>query len=279
MIGEIMATGDHAARPAAKSADVHERVQSQFGAAAQAYTTSAGHGDPLMLARVVELARPRPGDHALDIATGAGHTAIAIAPHVASVVAYDLTPQMLKETARNAAARGLHNLTTYQGAAESLPFADASFDIVTVRQAPHHFADVRRAVAEMARVVRPGGRVIVVDSTSPESDELDRQYNHIEKLRDPSHVRNYRPSEWRAMIAEAGLTIHQVALDYYTENGRPMDFAAWTRRMKTPPDAVAELERLFRGASPELVAALRIEIAGETIGFCVPQITIVAARD
>jgi len=279
MIGEIMATGDHAARPAAKSADVHERVQSQFGAAAQAYTTSAGHGDPLMLARVVEFARPQPGDYALDIATGAGHTAIAMAPHVASVVAYDLTPQMLKETARNAAARGLHNLTTCQGAAESLPFADASFDIVTVRQAPHHFADIRRAVTEMARVVRPGGRVIVVDSMSPESDELDRQYNHIEKLRDPSHVRNYRPSEWRAMITEAGLTIHQVVLDYYTENGRPMDFAAWTTRMKTPPDAVAELERLFRGASPELVAALRIEIAGEAIGFCVPQITIVAARD
>jgi ubiquinone/menaquinone biosynthesis C-methylase UbiE len=279
MIGAIMTASDDAPRPAAKPAEVHERVQSQFGAAAQAYTTSAGHSDPLMLARVVELARPRPADHALDIATGAGHTAIAMAPHVASVVAYDLTPQMLEETARNAAARGLRNVTTRQGAAENLPFADASFDIVTVRQAPHHFADIRRAVAEMARVTRPGGRVMVVDSTSPENDELDRQYNQIEKLRDPSHVRNYRPSEWRAMIAGAGLTIHDLVLDYYTENGRPMDFAAWTRRMKTPPDAVAELERLFRGASPELIAALRIEISGATIGFCVPQITIVANHD
>jgi ubiquinone/menaquinone biosynthesis C-methylase UbiE len=275
MIGSVMAPNDDSANPAD---DAHQKVRAQFGAAAHAYTTSAGHGDPAMLARVVELARPGPSELALDIATGAGHTALAIAPHVARVVAYDLTPQMLQETERNARARGLRNVETRQGAAEALPFADASFDIVTVRQAPHHFADIRSAVREMARVVKPGGRVVVVDSTSPEDDELDRQYNHIEKLRDPSHVRNYRASEWRAMIEEAGLRIENLALDYYLENRRPMDFAAWTARMKTPPGAVEELRRLFHGASPELRAALRIEIAGDAIGFCVPQITIVAER-
>jgi ubiquinone/menaquinone biosynthesis C-methylase UbiE len=279
MIRPIMATGDESANQNRNPAgDTHQRVRAQFGAAAHAYTTSAGHGDPAMLARVVEFARPRPGDLALDIATGAGHTALALAPHVARVVAYDLTPQMLEETRLNARARGLHNVETRQGAAEALPFVDASFDIVTVRQAPHHFADIRRAVGEMARVVRPGGRVVVVDSTSPEDDELDRQYNQIEKLRDPSHVRNYRRSEWRAMMEEAGLRIEDLVLDYYLEQGRPMDFAAWTARMKTPPAAVEELRRLFRGASPELRAALKIEIAGDAIGFYVPQITIVAVR-
>lgn len=279
MIGSVMtASDDRANPPRTPGRGVHERVQAQFGASAHAYTVSAGHGDPAMLTRVVELARPSAGDCALDIATGAGHTALAIAPHVARVVAYDLTPQMLAETARNAAARGLQNVETRQGAAEELPFDDASFDIVTVRQAPHHFADVRRAVGEMARVVKPKGRVVIVDSTSPDNDDLDRQYNHIEKLRDPSHVRNYRPGVWRAMVEEAGLRIETLALDYYTENGRPMDFHAWTARMKTPPAAVEELERLFRGASRELRAALRIEISGAAIGFCVPQITIAATR-
>jgi ubiquinone/menaquinone biosynthesis C-methylase UbiE len=279
MIRPIMASSDDSAAPGRNPAlAVHARVQAQFGAAAQAYTVSAGHSDPAMLAQVVEFARPRPDDRALDIATGAGHTALAIAPHVAAVVAYDLTPQMLEETARNVRARGLKNVATRQGAAENLPFDDASFDIVTVRQAPHHFADIRRAVREMARVVRPGGRVVVVDSTAPEDDDLDRQYNHIEKLRDPSHVRNYRPAEWRAMVEEAGLRVENLVFDYYTENGRPMDFAAWTTRMKTPPAAVEELKELFRGASRELRAALRIEIAGDAIGFCVPQITIAAVR-
>jgi len=261
-----------------RSAEVHGRVQSQFGAAAAAYTTSAGHADAAMLRRVVELAAPQPGDLALDIATGAGHTALALAPHVSSIVAYDITPQMLEETARNAAARSLGNLSTRQGAAENLPFPAASFDIVTVRQAPHHFADVRRAVCEMARVARPGGRVIVVDSRAPDDDELDRQFNHIEKLRDPSHVRNYRPHQWREFIAAAGLTLIAEELDFYTEHGRGMDFDAWTRRMKTPPAQVAELARLFRGASPALVDALRIELDGDRIAFCVPQITLAAVK-
>ena len=256
---------------------IHQRVQSQFGPAAGAYTASIGHGDPALLQVVLDLAQPRAGEEALDIATGAGHTAMALAPHVSRVTAYDITRQMLDETARNAGARGLANVVTRLGAAEQLPFPDASFDLVTVRQAPHHFADVRAAVAEMARVVRPGGRVVIVDSRAPEDPELDRAFNHIEKLRDPSHVRDYRASEWRAMVTEAGLQLIAERQDDYTENGKGMDFDVWTRRINTPPEAVAELRRLFRAAAPALVDALRIECAGEQIRFCVPQV-IIAAR-
>ncbi len=270
-----MKTESERSRPS----DVHERVQSQFGAAAGAYTTSVGHGDPMLLRRVIELAQPRPQDRALDIATGAGHTALALAPHVAEVVAYDITQPMLEETARNATARGLTNVVTRQGAAEKLPFADSSFDIVAVRQAPHHYADIRAAIREMARVVKPAGRVVIIDSRAPEDDELDRAFNYIEKLRDPSHVRNWRPSEWRAMVRDAGLTILAEHLDFYTENGRPMDFHAWTQRMKTSPAAVEELKHLFRSASPALVEVLRIEIEGDKIGFCVPQIAIAATKN
>jgi ubiquinone/menaquinone biosynthesis C-methylase UbiE len=260
-------------------AAVHERVQSQFGAAAAAYTGSLVHADSNALQRVVELAAPKPGDIALDIATGAGHTALALAPHVARVIAYDLTPQMLAETRRNADARGLTNVETKQGPAEKLSFADASFDIVTVRQAPHHFADVRSAVREMARVARPGARVVIVDSTSPEDADLASQWNYIERLRDPSHVRNYPPSEWRAMVADAGLHTFFEEPGFATENGGPMDFAAWTRRMNTPPTQVEELTRLFRGATPALAEALRIGIVNDSIFFCVPVVTIAAHKE
>ncbi|MGO9056186.1 MAG: class I SAM-dependent methyltransferase [Candidatus Binataceae bacterium] len=258
---------------------VLQRVQSQFGAAAAAYTTSVGHRDPVMVRRVAELARPHPDARALDVATGAGHTALALAPHVAEVVAYDITPQMLAETARNAAKRGLTNVVLERGAAEHLPFPAASFEIVTVRHAPHHFADAALAVREMARVAKPGGRVVIVDGRSPEDPALDREFNYIEKLRDPSHVRNYRPSEWRAMVTAAGLRITFEELDFYTENGRPMDFASWTARANTPPAAIAELAGLFRDASPALIEALRIELAQDAMGFCVPQITIAAVKD
>jgi ubiquinone/menaquinone biosynthesis C-methylase UbiE len=226
---------------------------------------------------VVKLAQPKPTDKAVDIATGAGHTALALALHVAEIIAYDLTEQMLEETARNAKERGITNLTTRQGAAENLPFADNSLDIVTVRVAPHHFADITAAVNEMARVVKPGGRVVVVDTTVPEDKTLDDEINYIEKLRDPSHVQNYSPSKWQTMLKSAGLQIVSAEVDFYTEPGK-MNFANWTGRMRTPVAAVAELEQLFRNASPALLKALDIHTEGDEIYFCLPKVTILAVK-
>jgi ubiquinone/menaquinone biosynthesis C-methylase UbiE len=263
----------------ADASRIHKRVSAQFGRAAAAYSTSLVHADPAALRKVVELANPQPTDVALDIATGTGNTALALAPLVAQVIAYDMTEEMLAETARHALSRGLTNIITRRGTAEALPFADATFDVVTVRQAPHHFADVRAAIREMARVAKSCARVIIVDSTSPEDDSLDRQWNYVEKLRDPSHVRNYRPSEWRAIVAGTGLRIVSEELGFATENGRPMDFTSWVTRMNAPRAAVDELTHLFRNASAALVDALRIELAGEAIYFCVPQITLVAVRE
>jgi SAM-dependent methyltransferase len=254
--------------------DRYDAVRTTFGPAAAAYTASAGHADADALARVVARAEPVPTDLALDIATGAGHTALALAPRVASVIALDITPEMLAETARNATRRGLTNVRVQIGAAEALPFGDAVFDIVTVRTAPHHFADIERAVREMARVSRPGGRVVVVDTTVPEDDVLDAEINAIELLRDPSHVRNYRPSEWRRMLTAAGLVVTGEHVDRYTEGGQRVDFDTWTRRAGTAPDALAELRRRFRSASPALVVALDIVVAGESIGFTLPKVEL-----
>ena len=262
-----------------QASEIHQRVDAQFGAAAAAYSSSLTHSDSGALSRVVELADPRPEYVVLDVATGAGHTALALAPHVTQVIAYDMTEQMLAETRHNAVARGLTNVLTRQGTAEALPFPDGSFDIVTVRQAPHHYADVRTAVREMARVVKRSGRIVIVDSVSPDDDLLDREWNHIEKLRDPSHVRNYRPREWRAFVREAGLRVIFEECSFATENGGPMDFAAWVHRMNAPPTTVEEVTRLFREASTGLAAALRIQIVDDAIFFCVPIITIGAIRD
>jgi ubiquinone/menaquinone biosynthesis C-methylase UbiE len=264
--------------PSHHDSAIHHRVNTQFGAAAAAYSVSPTHGDPAALQKVVELAQPRPEHEVLDIATGAGHTAMALAPHVARVVAYDMTEQMLEETRRNAADRELTNLVTRQGVAESLPFPDESFDVVTVRQAPHHYADVRKAVSEMGRVVKRSGRVVIIDSVSSEEESLDQQWNYIEKLRDSSHVRNYRPSEWRRFITEAGLQPIFEECSFTSENGGPMSFDTWVGRMKTPPAAVEELTRLFREASAALTAALRIQIVDGAIYFCVPILTVVVIR-
>jgi ubiquinone/menaquinone biosynthesis C-methylase UbiE len=259
------------------SSAIHEQVQSQFGPVAERYTTSSTHANPEDLARLVALAQPQPRDRVLDVATGAGHTALALAPYVAEVIAYDLIPAMLDEANRNAARRGLHNMSTLQGAAERLPFEAGSFEIVTVRIAPHHFADVRRAACEMSRVVKPGGRVVILDTTVPEDETLDAEINDIEKLRDPSHVRNYRPSEWRGMLEAAGLTVTVCETSMGTE-GDELEFEDWTARMRTPPAAVAELDRCFRTASLALRQALDIRLEAGSITFRLPRVTLVALK-
>lgn len=260
------------------SADVHRHVQEQFGATAAAYTRSPGHGDATALAFLVSLAAPQPEDVALDIATGAGHTALAFAPHVRQVVAYDLTPAMLAETAKTATQRGLTNVVTQQGPAEELPFADASFDIVTVRLASHHFADNARAVREMARVARPGARILIIDNYGPEDPALDEQLQEIEKLRDASHVRSYTLSVWNQLLCDAGLHIEREITDRYSESARGMHFADWVTRSKTPPDRVQKLRAIFQNASPALRQLLAIDIDGDEIWFCLPQVTLLARK-
>ena len=118
-------------------------VQKQFGAAAADYAASAVHASGPSLGRLVALVSPQPHWHVLDVATGAGHTALAFAPLVASVVASDITGEMLAEASKLAAVRRLANVETTRAEAGNLPFPDASFDLVTCRLAAHHFPDPR----------------------------------------------------------------------------------------------------------------------------------------
>ena len=117
-------------------------AQQRFGRAAADYATSEVHAKGASLARLVELTEPKPHWRVLDVATGAGHTALAFAPHVAKVTATDITKEMLAETRKLAKARGLSNVKTLSAGAEDLPFPDASFDLVVCRLAAHHFDDV-----------------------------------------------------------------------------------------------------------------------------------------
>jgi SAM-dependent methyltransferase len=208
-----------------------------FGKRAASYTTSESHTDPHVLSRVVRLAAPRPGSTALDVATGTGHTAFALAPHVNLVVGLDLTPEMLAEARALRAERRAANVVFCVADAHTLPFRNASFDTVTCRRAAHHFADVHQALAEMRRVLRTDGRLVIDDRSVPEDDFVDRFMNHLDSLHDQSHVRQYRPAEWRAMLELAGFVLD--ALEPYVRL-RPV--TSLTERAS--PAAAREIERL-----------------------------------
>ncbi|MCL5996136.1 MAG: methyltransferase domain-containing protein [Chloroflexi bacterium] len=178
-----------------------------FAERAAFYTTSAAHKDPQVLAKLVALATPQPDWQALDVATGTGHTAFAIAPYVDHVIATDLTPEMLKEARKLQAGNGITNVEFRVADVHVLPFEDASFDLVTSRRAPHHFSDIRRALREMRRVLRPGGKLVIDDRSVPEDDFVDACMNELDVYHDSSHVREYRPSEWQHMLTETGFVV------------------------------------------------------------------------
>lgn len=235
-----------AAASTQKRDEVKDRVREMFGRSAEAYVASPGHAAGKDLRRLVELAEPRPSDVALDVSTGGGHTALAIAPHVARVIASDLTPRMLAAAREFIAGRGAANVEFVVADAEQLPFLDATFNLVTVRIAPHHYADARAAVHEMARVLVPGGRLLLIDNVAPEDPLLDGLVNRWETLRDPSHVRAYRVSEWQMFLTAAGLDVTVVETAQKTHA-----FAPWVERMRMPDAARAELEAEILAAPPQ----------------------------
>ena len=259
-------------------------VQQRFGANAAQYVTSSVHATGASLARVVELVSPQKTWHALDIATGAGHMALAFAPHVARVVASDITPEMLDETAKLAVAKGLGNVETALADAEALPYAADSFDLVSSRIAPHHFPNMPRFVAEVRRVLKPGGKFALVDNIAPDADTTpgfsaeqlaaaDVSYNLFEKIRDPSHGRALTAAGWRGLVGNCGLALrHQEIMP------KAMGFVAWCRNMAVPPLLAAELAAMLADAEPCLAAFLQpTEKDGDTI-FMLRELVLIAAK-
>lgn len=181
------------------------RPEDVFSRRASSYATSKVHDDKVTLSWLVDAASPSKDDVALDVGTGAGHTALALAPRVKSVEAIDVTEEMLEEGRKLARKRGIDNVHFRIGNAMSLPFADRSFDIVTCRRAAHHFTDLERALGEMARVLRMGGRLVIDDRSVPEDKEVDSLINRLDVLHDPSHVRDRNACEWSALIYSTGL--------------------------------------------------------------------------
>ena len=259
-------------------------VQQQFGAHAAAYATSTVHAKGASLSRLVELVQPKSTWQALDVATGAGHTALAFAPHVARVIASDLTAEMLVEAAKLAKAKGFANMDTAPADAEALPFEDARFDLVTCRIAAHHFPDVPRFVVEVGRVLKPGGTFALVDNISPdalstpgfsEADLADAaaSYNAFEKLRDKSHGRCLGLAEWCAVITAAGLTVLRREI-----LPKAMALAPWATRMDADAATTERLRAMLEEGTPALKAFLRPRLDAGALWFTLDEAIVIARK-
>lgn len=249
------------------------KVREQYGAAGDAYVRSVGHATGNDLQRMVEVASPQANETLLDIATGGGHVAKTFAPHVSRVIVSDLTPQILAHAETFLRESGIENFEILLADAEDLPLPDASVDLVTCRIAPHHFPNPDRFVAESTRVLRPGGRFVLIDSTV-EAGESGVFFNQFEELRDPSHVRSLTITEWLDLIAGAGLTIS------ITETfSKRHDFLDWTSRSRMSDESRTQLEQLLINASNHVRQAHNAEIeTGHLVAFTDTKTLLLATK-
>jgi ubiquinone/menaquinone biosynthesis C-methylase UbiE len=242
--------------------DVKQSVQNQFSPVAANYATSTVHVGGPDLKAMLAAADLRGDERVLDAGCGAGHTALAFAPLVAEVVGVDLTEAMLVQGRRLASKGGIGNVTFQRGDVERLALPDASFDLVTSRYSAHHYPHPAAALREFARVLRPGGTLLLVDVVAPDEPAQDTFLNAIELLRDPSHVRDHSVDQWRRLFEAAGFAAE--ALGNWPLR---LEFESWVARMNTPFLAITQIRALIDGAPREVRAALAIE---EGYSFSVP---------
>ena len=246
-------------------------VDRQFGDQAAAYVTSVVHATGEDLRQIETLLHGQANARVLDLGCGGGHVALTVAPHVASVVAYDLSPGMLAAVATQAAERGLTQLRTQQGQAESLRFADRSFDWVLSRFSAHHWHDLDAGLRETARVLAPGGHAVFADVIAPPAALADTFLQAIELLRDPSHARDYTQAEWDRRLRQAGLRPLTA-----TPRRLRLDFTSWLARMRTPELHAMAIRSLLDGAPADVRAHFMVE---PDHSLTVDTLVVVAERD
>jgi ubiquinone/menaquinone biosynthesis C-methylase UbiE len=256
------------------TSELLSKNRERFGSRSASYRSSAVHAGGEDLERLVELVAPAQGKRALDIATGAGHVAVALARAGAEVTACDLTPSMLQEAASNLSANEV-TAELVLADALNLPFAAASFDIVTSRMAPHHFCDPAKFMAEVFRVLRPGGCFGLQDPAVPTHTEAAATINAYEKLRDPSHVRLLSVEEWKSLAEEAGFSVSHVELI-----DKEMGFDWWTSVQNASEEVRKELSRLLADGPVEARSWYKTKFRenGLLESFCSPQGILLAVK-
>jgi ubiquinone/menaquinone biosynthesis C-methylase UbiE len=211
-------------------------VRDSFRNVAGRYAKSTYHSSSIRLQEVIDLTRPKPGDLALDVATGTGNTAFALAPHVRRVIGLDVTREMLDEARRVASERLIQNVDWVIGDAARLPFSEETFDVYVVRAAPHHFPNIAGFLAEAFRVLKRDRDAAFIDCAppAPARDVL----HEVEVKRDPSHIRSLTVDEWVTSLEDAGFEVESA-------RAREMDwnYEEWMDNQNVAPELRTELAR------------------------------------
>jgi len=248
-------------------------ILDQFTRQAALFSTAAAITNADALRMIVDAARPGPDDKVLDVACGGGIVVCAFAPHVRQATGIDVTPAMLDQARALATEKGLTNVDWRQGDVSSLPFGDGSFTIAVTRFSVHHFHDPVAVLREMARVCAPGGHIVVVDMYASEDPAKAAQFNRLERLRDPSHVRSLSLAELKGLFGAAGLPEPQST--FYELRDEVQNLLA--RSFPEPGDDIKIVE-LFKSAAADDRLGIPVRLDGDRIHYAYPVAILAAER-
>ncbi len=242
-------------------------IVDQFSRQAVPFSQQQAHSQESFLNLLLEMSGVGPADTVLDVACGPGLVACAFAARARHVTGIDLTPAMIERAKEIQREQGLSNLTWQIGNVLPLPFPEAAFSLVITRYTFHHFLDPKAVFAEMVRVCRPGGRVLVADVTmaAEKRDFFDME----EKLRDPSHTRTLTPAEFLQMAADLGL---REVKTQYIKSERNME--AHLKASFPKPSDEEKIRRLFREDIGKDALGLGAQVKGDEIYFAYPVIVL-----
>jgi SAM-dependent methyltransferase len=212
------------------------------------------------LKMIVDAAQPGPKDTVLDVACGPGLVVCAFAPYARTVTGIDMAPAMLDRARRLAAEQSVRNVDWHQGDIYLLPYAAECFTIVVTRYSFHHLIDPAAALREMARVCAAKGRIVVVDAYAPEDSNQVAEFNRVEWLRDPSHVRSLSLSALRDLFARVGLPAPKATL--YELQVEVRDLLA---RAFPDPENEIEIVETFRASAADGRLGIPVHLDGDNV--------------
>lgn len=253
--------------------DQKETVKRVFTQAADAYAARKATTDRVSHEFMLKLSGVKPADRVLDVATGPGFIAMLFAEKAKEVVGVDLTPAFVAKAQATSAQRGLRNVSFREADIEQLPFAEGSFDIVTCHKALHHFPHPSKALAEMRRVLKRGGRLVLGDSLSSNDSATAQRHNELERLRDPSHVEMYGPKKFEALIEQASFRVEK-AQPFEDER----DVEDWQRVMPSSEETYGEIREQLIASIPDNRFGLSVRLEGDKLFFRRRQIVVVAVK-
>jgi ubiquinone/menaquinone biosynthesis C-methylase UbiE len=235
--------------------DQKAHTKEVFTQSAESFTALKANADRASHEAMLRLSRAQPSDRVLEVACGPGFVALMFAERAGSVIGLDLTVALLEKARQRQRERGLTNAQLIEGDAEQMPFPDSSFSIVACHKAFHHFTHPELVLRY--RVLVPSGRLVLGDTISSDEPQKNALHNHIERLRDPSHVKMYGLEELKSLIILAGFSVKECEI---LEDER--SFSWWMSVITPPPETIAHIKQIMIENIPEDRTDLKIRSEG-----------------